>query len=99
MREGVKVVEVYNDGLRVYLYDESFLPQLKDLATPLVHGQESDALHKKAVKQIAAARMLVAYELYQDDSVRLGVAVGEPLSTKEKKGTAWRKPAASLLAL
>jgi hypothetical protein len=87
------LVEIYNDGLMVFLYDESNRGRLEPLGAALVHGEDG------AIAKIAADRLLVAYELPEDDPIRVAFSVGKPPGAKEKKGRAWRKPQVTQLAL
>jgi len=99
MRDGVRVCEVYNEGLFVFLYDAANREALREVGAALVHADEDSAEHKRAAKSVAAQRSLVQYELAPDDPLRVGVVVGPPLTAKERRGVPWRKPAATLLAL
>lgn len=99
MRDGVRVCEVYNDGLSVFLYDAANREALREVGAALVHSDEDSAEYKRAAKRVAAQRSLVQYELAEDDSLRVGVVVGPPLTAKERRGVPWRKPATTLLAL
>lgn len=96
MREDLNVVELKNEGLVVFLYDEKNR-ELIDQANPAVLHGLGGADPNDDLKALAG--QLVAYELAQDDDVRVGVGVGEPLTTKEKKGVPWLKAQTALLSL
>jgi hypothetical protein len=99
MREGMHTVEVDNEGLLVFLYDLSNREKISASDAQILHGLDVDASDDPALKELAAKGLLVVYELPQDDPVHLGVIVGEPLSTKEKKGAKWRKTQIARLSL
>lgn len=86
-RKGGTEVEVYNEGLTVYLFDESNAEEVSaGLDAALDEGAESETL-----LGLAREGTLVMYELWQDEPVRVEVAVGEPLSKDEKKPARWMK--------
>jgi hypothetical protein len=53
----------------------------------------------RALRQLAADGLLVAYELAQDGDRAVEVAVGPPLSAAEKRPAAWWPPQRALLGL
>jgi len=80
-------VEIYNEGLTVYLFDEANAAVVRSgLDAAEREGSESATL-----LALARAGTLVMYELWQDDPVAIEVAVGEPLTAKEKRGVKWMK--------
>jgi hypothetical protein len=95
MREDLNVVEIDNEGLLVFLYDEKSRGEIERQDPEIVHGViEPDSERLKAL-----AGKLVVYELDQEDRIKLGVAVGDPLTTKEKRGLPWRKLQVTRLSL
>jgi hypothetical protein len=83
MREDLNVVEIDNEGLMVFLYDEKSRGEIQRHDPEIVHGVvEPDSQRLKAL-----AGKLVVYELAQDEKLKIGVSVGHPLTTKEKKAS------------
>src|SRR5262245_33135006 len=90
IRKGAKRVEVYNEGLCVYLHDEGNTERLRKLIASGKYGAADAAAvfwENLGVPEFAAAvvrdRLALAYELQQDDEIVAEVAVGEPLTGKE----------------
>jgi hypothetical protein len=102
IRAGATRAEVYNEGLAVYLYDPASRQAIigadgVELVEAALNGSNT-----KPVKALAKRALLVAYELQQDDSLTVDVAVGPPLSKEELKavpGAKWHKPQVSVLDL
>jgi hypothetical protein len=94
-RDNGKRVSVYNEGLTVFLYDESNLETVrKGWDTSWYEGAESPTL-----MALARTGTLVMYELYQDDPIDVEIAVGEPLTAEEKKPAKWTKLNRALIDL
>lgn len=73
-------IKIYNEGLIVYLYDDSLLDKLayyKDLPT-LIESHKGIRF-----KRISMSGTIVAYELRQDDSLSIVVKTGLPLTKEE----------------
>src|SRR5262249_23220922 len=91
-----------NEGLLVYLYDEKNRQTLiEQNAHDLLHGSLGEEKEKK-LAPLSHSRVVVAYELYQDDPIEVDVVVGEPLTANEMKpirGLKWHKPQKTLLSL
>ncbi len=97
-RAGSTMVEVYNEGLIVMLYDESHLPELEQSGADFSYGA-SDAEIGRPLKQLSKNRTLAAYELVQDDPVSVEVIVGGPLTRQELKVGRWQRPQVTALRL
>lgn len=104
VREGARRIEIYNEGLCVYLYDAAHRDaivaaggwELVNLG--LGHPPPKDP----RLDAFARTGMLVAYELRQDDSIVVDVLVGTPPDAKELKrfkGLKWKKPQTARIAL
>src|SRR5262249_8691262 len=96
--EGVPV-EVYNDGLLVFLYDEVNGAAIRESGVDILTGFGDDTPRDRRLKDLAAKGMLVAYELQQDDNVRAEVIVGRPLSREEMACCCWHLRQRTLLSL
>ncbi len=105
IRTGSHIAEVYNDGMVVYLYDEAVREELRreevlDIMQRAL--DEKTPANDKAVKAFGKNSRLVVYELLQDDSLRVEVAVGAPPERTELaalKGLKWLKAQTSRLNL
>jgi hypothetical protein len=102
IRKGATRAELYNEGLLVYLYDEKNRPTLiEQNAHELLHaGFGGDAKQKLA--PLSNSHVVVAYELRQDDSIRVDVTVGPPLTKDEMKpipGLKWCRQQKAVLSL
>lgn len=99
IRAGARRAEVYNSGLHVWLYDEANQDAIvRDgaVATLVAEGEDEA---EGALRRLARAGTLVAYALQQDDSLRVDVLVGEPLTAAERKGGRWLAPQQAFIRL
>ena len=95
VRDGATIVQIFNSGLEVWLYDEQNLAALRK-------SRAIAALHADDPAKLAShfrTGALVAYSLYQDDGLHIGVAVGPPLTDEELSGARWLKPQTAFLRL
>jgi hypothetical protein len=100
VRDGAQRVEVYNEGLFIFLYDEARTEELKAAeAAEVVTGGDNVEDGDRRRRALGKAGALVVYELYQDDPEVLEVAVGPPLSAAEMKKMPFVKPQQALLSL
>lgn len=90
-------VKVFNSGLEVWLYDQSFRKQLK--ATGAFEIDAEDGVLEKALHGLVKTGRIMCYSLMQDDSVNIAIAVREPLATTELGTVPWRKPQEAFLRL
>jgi hypothetical protein len=103
VRDGARRAAIYNDGLVVYLYDEMFQAELlsADAWERLSQGLSTEK-PDRSLKAFLSSRKVVAYELYQDDSVVVDVCVGAPLTKdelKSRRGMKWHKAVTTLIDL
>jgi hypothetical protein len=104
-RVGSVRVEAYNEGLAVFVYDQSHRQAIrKARGVELVNQvlDDPNALKDSAIKEFAKSAMLVAYELRQDDAIAVDVIVGPPLTKDELKvvkGLKWRPAQKTVLRL
>jgi hypothetical protein len=100
VRKGARRIEVYNEGLFIFLYDEARLEELKAAeAAEVVSGGDNVEDGEKRRRALGKAGALVAYQLYQDDPEVVEVAVGPPLSAAERKKLPFVEPQQALLSL
>lgn len=98
-------VEVYNEGLAVYLHDPANAPRILAVNPASILGAgDVEPGQDKALKKIVAEGLLVTYYLRQDDSIVVEVAVGPPLDKAELKALATRgiplmKPVQTVISL
>ena len=100
IRPGAQRLDVYNEALLVYLFDEAHLQTLKDSGADFRQGfpeEESDV--DKNLRKLTKAGLYVAYELLQDDGVTVEVVVGPALTRKELAVSRWLKPQKAFLKL
>lgn len=96
MRENAVRIELYNDGDVIFLYDSSFQGSLRETEAVKVLLEDVEDRAKR-LKALEASGQIAAYELLQDDSRRIELAVGAPLTTKEKKHASWFKAQKTVL--
>ena len=89
-------IKIYNEGLLVYLYDDSNLYKLG--CWDEIESWIEDSRNNQN-KSFAPAKKLVAYELMQDDSICADITVREPLSQEEKKELFTMQPLTTFLEL
>lgn len=92
IRQDSTVIKIYNDGLVVYLYDQSLQDRLRDInAAALVFGtderDDAEALRRTLIHE----HLIIAYELQGDDGIHCEIAVGAALSARERRGRRWLK--------
>ncbi len=100
IRPGAQSVDVYNEGLLVYLLDEANLPVLEQSGADFQSGfAEDEADVDPQLKKLAKDGIYGAYELIQDDEVSVEIVVGPPLTKKELAVGRWHKPQKAFLRL
>jgi hypothetical protein len=106
IRPDAQRVEVYNEGLCVYLHDVGHADRLRAMLASGKYGAGSpdqtfyENLSDPAFgAAVAAAGLAAAYELRQDDEVATEVAVGQPLTEAELAVARWWPPQRALLDL
>lgn len=89
IRKDSTAVNVYNDGLVVFLYDKVNGKTIQKADPSLLEAfSDEDAADPKLV-DLANKGLLVAYELEQDDELSIEVSVGKPLAEQELKSGRW----------
>lgn len=101
VRKGASRLDLKNEGLVVFLYDEANRGQIADRGVSLIGGFSGGAseLEDETLAALAAKGLLVAYELFQDDDITVEVAVGRPLTQKEAKSARWLPVQSAQLSL
>ena len=97
IRAGAKLVEVFNSGLEVWLYDASHRDTLK--SSGAFETDVDDAVMIKKMEEFVKSGLIMAYGLAEDNSLNIAVAVGVPLSRKELASARWLKPQQGFLRL
>jgi hypothetical protein len=93
LRQGATVVEVFNSGLEVWLYDEQNTTRLREGIGDVCSCDDAK------LKTFFRTGDLVAYSLYQDDGLRIAVIVGAPLTAEELSISCWLEPQTAFLRL
>lgn len=83
-------VRIFNSGLEVWLYDQSFRYELK--ASTAFEENADEALFQKAMTKFVKEGKIMAYQLMQDDSLDLSVSVRQPLTKEELATAPWLDP-------
>jgi hypothetical protein len=104
-RPDAQRVEVYNEGLAVYLHDPANAAAIV-AANPqsIIAMSDVEPSKDKALKKIVEQGLLVTYFLRQDDSIVVDVSVGPPLDKAEikaiaKQGVPLMKPTQTVISL
>jgi hypothetical protein len=92
LRKGAQAVDVYSDGRAVFLYDESHTTTIRESGAFAEALSGPSAARSPALRALAQQGVLVVYEQPGDDGIRLEVALGAPLSEKEKGDLRWLPP-------
>lgn len=104
-RPDAQRVEVYNEGLAVYLHDPANAAAILAANPQSVLTMSDIAPSKdKALKKIVEEGLLVTYYLRQDDSIVVDVTVGSPLDKAEikalsKQGVPLMKPSQTVISI
>lgn len=104
-RPDAQRVEVYNEGLAVYLHDPANAAAII-AANPqsVIAMSDVEPNKDKALKKIVEQGLIVTYFLRQDDSIVVDVSVGPPLDKAEikslaKQGVPLMKPSQTVINL
>jgi hypothetical protein len=89
IRKNSTAVNVYNDGLVVFLYDEANGKDIQTADPTLLEGFSDEDAADPKLADLATQGLLVAYELQQDDELSIEVAIGGPLTNQELKEGRW----------
>jgi len=99
VRPGAPRLQVYNEGLVAFLYDPAHEAEIvQALAAAQAELWDDEAGPKdKTLKALAEKKLIVAWELRQDDALDVELAVGEPPTSTEKRAVPMLKPQPSVL--
>jgi len=89
IRKNSTAVNVYNDGLVVFLYDEANGKEIQKADPTLLEAFSDEDAADPKLADLAKKGLLVAYELEQDDELSIEVSIGDPLSDGELKSGRW----------
>ncbi|MCK6475007.1 MAG: hypothetical protein L6R28_25075 [Planctomycetes bacterium] len=95
IRPGGTVVQVFNSGLEVWLYDDANVEAIRSAKgkDPGAGGMPPN-FHAQTKKGL-----VVGYSLYQDDGVWCAVFEGKPFTEQELSAARWLEPQTALLKL
>ena len=85
-------VESYNEGLVVFLYDESVTDRIQETGPSILEGFGEDDASDPSLLGLAEAGDLVVFELQGDGELSIEVAVGQPLAPTEVDQGRWHLP-------
>lgn len=91
-------IDLYNDGLIIFLYDDANLERLISAGTDVFDEGMSDE-PDDAFAELVGEGAVVAFELEQDDDPTIEVSVGPPLSDDELSRGRWWPAQRAFLSL
>lgn len=92
VRESSASVESYNEGLVVFLYDDSATGRIEEANPSILEGfGEDDALDPR-LHDLAKRGELVVFELQGDGELSIELTVGQPLEPSEVDRGEWHLP-------
>ncbi len=94
LREGAQIVEVYNDGLVVFVYDEANEARLQQADPGIIwgHGDEAEDNAHPSTRAMLEEGAFLVYTLATDNPVCAELLVGAPLSADELAQGRWHPP-------
>ena len=97
LRPDARYAEVFNSGMEVWLYDAAHREKLK--SSGAFETELETAELETRMREFAQQGLIMAYQLMQDDSLSIAVAVGKPLSDQELGVARWLEPQKAFLRL
>ncbi len=82
-------IDIYNEGLGVYLYDASVEESLRESGALITQYFGDDSFHDSVSKEFLSTGRLLVYGLVGDGSVKATVTIGAPLGKKQLSGGEW----------
>lgn len=76
----------------VFLYDEAHTDRIQQVGPSILEGFGEDDATDPRLAELAAAGVLVVFELQGDDSLSIELSVGEPLTAAETAEGGWSLP-------
>ncbi len=92
VRDNSKGVTFYNEGLVVFLYDEGYTDRIQQTNPTILEGFGEDDAADPKLAELAAAGVLVVFELQGDGDVAMELAMGDPLTKDEIAEGGWSLP-------
>jgi len=89
IRPNAVPVHIYNDGLTVFLFDESFTDHIREENPEVIWSIGEDTFEEPKTKALLSKGEMLVYGLRGDGSVNLEVVVGLPLTESELSGGKW----------
>jgi hypothetical protein len=89
IRKDSTAVNVYNDGLVVFLYDEANSEAIQKANPTLLEAFSYENAADPKLAGLANKGLLVAYELQQDDELSIEIAIGNPMTDEESQKSRW----------
>ena len=89
IRAGATPVHIYNDGLTVFLYDESSADHIRAADPKILEYSGADAFEDGPTKSLLSSGALLLYGLHGDGGVDVEIVVGAPLEPSELAGGSW----------
>src|SRR5687768_15237170 len=83
IRENAWRVEIYNEGLIVFLYDQMNEQYIRETNPEIIRGFGRETLNDPATRKLTENGSLLIYGLPSDDCLEIDVAVGAKLSEAE----------------
>ena len=81
IRPSSVLLEVHNEGLAVFVYDEAHAEAIRNSGMDLLAGSGGDDdLDDPALLGLAGQGLLFVYELFEDRRLRVEVSLGPPLN-------------------
>lgn len=83
IRENAVRLDVYNEGLVVFLYDPVNGQYIRETNPEIIWGCSGETLKDSATRKLTENGSLLIYGLHSDDCLKIDVAVGAKLSEAE----------------
>lgn len=99
LRSNSQVVQAYNDGLGVFVYDEALVEEIRASGAVILTGFAGPADLDKPLQALGKRGALFFYELAEDASLRVEIVVGSALKQTELGDLPWMEPARAFLHL
>jgi hypothetical protein len=92
-------IDVYNDGLVGFLFDEANLQKIREADPPIIWGAGSEAYDDETTQKLLQAGDLLFYGLHGDGGISIEILAGEPLTPEELASGRWFEPQTGYLHL
>lgn len=92
LRHTSTLIESYNEGLVVFLYDDANTTRIQQVNPTILEGFGEDDATDPKLADLASAGVLVVFELQGDGDLSIELAVGDPLTAVERAEGGWLLP-------